>query len=121
METIIAISVIIFGIFQIILLVKIWGMTNDVREIKKKYMATDYSDRVFSKREESMHEEHCPEYATFSSNKNLNIGDLVRNITTGKEMVISSVTDDGRYKCYTGGGFVHVLKESEIDLLKKRE
>lgn len=35
METLLAIIFIVFGILQIILFFKIWGMTNDVREMKK--------------------------------------------------------------------------------------
>jgi hypothetical protein len=38
MEIIIGITVVVFGIFQIILFFKIWGMTDDIREIKNKYI-----------------------------------------------------------------------------------
>lgn len=46
METtlnIVSIIIIVFGILQIILFFKIWGMTNDIREIKNKYMNIDYT------------------------------------------------------------------------------
>lgn len=39
METLLAIILIVFGVLQIILFFKIWGMTNDVREIKNKYLS----------------------------------------------------------------------------------
>lgn len=37
METLLAIIFIIFGVLQIILFFKIWGMTNDVRSIKNMH------------------------------------------------------------------------------------
>lgn len=38
MLTFTGLVVIVFGILQIILFFKIWGMTNDIREIKNKYL-----------------------------------------------------------------------------------
>ena len=35
METLLSIIFIVFGVLQIILFFKIWGMTNDIREMKK--------------------------------------------------------------------------------------
>ena len=37
--TIMSIIFIVFGILQIILFFKLWGMTNDIQEIKKKYLS----------------------------------------------------------------------------------
>ena len=39
METFIILIIFIFGILQLILFFKIWGMTNDIREIKEKYLS----------------------------------------------------------------------------------
>jgi hypothetical protein len=41
MEMILTIIAIIFGILQFILFFKLWGMTNDIREIKNKYLNYD--------------------------------------------------------------------------------
>ncbi len=41
MESIVWIIIIVFGILQIILFFKIWGMTNDIEKIKNKYCRTD--------------------------------------------------------------------------------
>lgn len=54
METtlnIVSIIIIVFGILQIILFFKIWGMTNDIREIKNKYMNIDYTGIIQDIRE----------------------------------------------------------------------
>lgn len=38
METLLAIIFIVFGVLQIILFFKLWGMTDDIKEIKNKYL-----------------------------------------------------------------------------------
>lgn len=40
MDTLLAIIIVVFGILQLILFFKIWGMTNDIREIKNKYLGS---------------------------------------------------------------------------------
>ena len=41
MEAIVWIIIIVFGILQIILFFKIWGMTNDIEKIRAKYCRTE--------------------------------------------------------------------------------
>lgn len=41
MESIVWIIIIVFGILQIILFFKIWGMTNDIEKIRDKYCRTE--------------------------------------------------------------------------------
>lgn len=45
MEIITNIIIITFGILQIILFFKIWGMTNDIKQIKNKYLSSDQFER----------------------------------------------------------------------------
>ena len=42
METFMAIVFLVFGILQIILFFKVWGMTNDVKKIKDKLSEDDF-------------------------------------------------------------------------------
>lgn len=42
METFMAIVFLVFGILQIILFFKVWGMTNDVKKIKNKLYEDDF-------------------------------------------------------------------------------
>ena len=42
METFMAIVFLVFGILQIILFFKIWGMTNNVKKIKNKLFEGDF-------------------------------------------------------------------------------
>lgn len=67
-------------------------MTNDIRAIKEKYLSSG--------------EPSCVK--TTSSIEGFNVGDLVVEIATDKQMRIKSITEDGKYSCYTGGGTTHV-------------
>lgn len=102
METLLAIIFIVFGILQIILFFKIWGMTDDIREIKNKYINYPVSISTSDK-----------EYPNTDKFK---IGDLVVSLKTGKQMRIKEITPNGKYSCYSGGG-IHYdgdFNENEI-------
>lgn len=42
MSILLTIVGVLFAILQIMLFFKLWGMTNDIREIKNKYLNTEY-------------------------------------------------------------------------------
>ena len=88
METFIILIILIFGILQLILFFKIWGMTNDIRE---RYFSSTTSPK-----------KKMPTQPT-----EFNIGELVVEIKTNKQMRIKEITEDGKYSCYTGGGASH--------------
>lgn len=91
METFIILIIFIFGILQLILFFKIWGMTNDIREIKEKYLSSTDPKKSIS-----------PAQSTEFS-----IGELVVETKTNRQMRIKEITEDGKYSCYTGGGASH--------------
>ena len=93
METFIILIILIFGILQLILFFKIWGMTNDIREIKEKYLSS-----TDPKKSVSLSNNQPTEFS---------IGELVVEIKTNKQMRIKEITQDGKYSCYTGGGASH--------------
>lgn len=99
METslnIVSIVIIVFGILQIILFFKLWGMTNDIREMKSKYMEENYNRIVEEFREikdkyikdtnkVSTHKDSSTpkENKTFSNSKNeLSIKKEIQNSNT---------------------------------------
>lgn len=41
MINILSIILLVFGVLQIILFFKLWGMTNDIKEIKEKYVGNE--------------------------------------------------------------------------------
>lgn len=49
------IILLIFGVLQIILFFKVWGMTNDIKEIRNKYLKDEDEDE--KRRQET---EHAP-------------------------------------------------------------
>ena len=81
----------LFAVLQIVLFFKIWGMTNDIREIKERYFSSTTSPK-----------KKMPTQPT-----EFNIGELVVEIKTNKQMRIKEITEDGKYSCYTGGGASH--------------
>lgn len=125
METLLAIIFIVFGVLQIILFFKIWGMTNDVRNIKEMY--------------ESEREAHYRNINKINPNTEIQEGsdlltskfsvdDLVIHIKTGKQMRIKNInvdnvhTNNDTYSCYSGGGVYHEgdFLASEIELFNNR-
>ena len=46
MIDILLIILIIFGVLQIILFFKLWGMTNDIKEIKNKYIEGEHESKT---------------------------------------------------------------------------
>lgn len=96
METLLAIIFIVFGVLQIILFFKIWGMTDDIREIKNKYINHRSSDS--------------------SSNQLFKERDAVIEIKTNRQMVVRKYDPKiEKYICYSDKGFFEgSFSESEI-------
>lgn len=91
MGTFFGLIAVLFAVLQIVLFFKIWGMTNDIREIKEKYLSSTDPKKSVSPAQSS----------------ELNVGELVVHIETNKQMRIKEITEDGKYSCYTGGGASH--------------
>lgn len=64
MFNLLGIIMLVFGILQIILFFKIWGMTNDIRDMKNKYMADDYKRTIDSIEEIKKISKNEPQSAT---------------------------------------------------------
>ena len=54
METFMAIVFLVFGILQIILIFKVWGMTNNVKKIKNKLCGNDFPAEDLFERPDSV-------------------------------------------------------------------
>ena len=93
METtlnIVSIIIIVFGILQIILFFKVWGMTNNVNEIKtmvKDYMKK-YNNRPVCNKSES----------------DIKVEDLVVELKKERQLKVVNITDDGKFECIIPGG-----------------
>ncbi len=85
MTTFIAIIFLVFGILQIILFFKLWGMTNDIKAIKEKYLTANPNSYILKQRGEFCN------------------GEIVKEIKTGRSMLIKEVKN-GKYVCFTTNG-----------------
>ncbi len=90
---IISISI-VFAILNIILFFKIWGMTNDVRDIKEHFLSTHKTPVINT----SSPEIKGKEYLGFT------VGETVYEIKTGKIMVIQRITNVGTFSCFSVDG-----------------
>jgi hypothetical protein len=95
---------IVFGILQIILFFKLWGMTNDIRDIKDKYMRDVVAQNPTTNPVEN------PVEGKDQIENNM----LVVELKTGKQMRVGEQLEDGKYKCYTGGVYVGDFEQSEF-------
>lgn len=96
METLLAIIFIVFGILQIILFFKLWGMTNDVRALKN----------IFESKNQAI------------SEKEPSIGELSLVVLkeTGKQMRVKEVLPNNKVRCIAGGVVIGDFNQSEIIL-----
>ncbi len=99
MEILLSIIFIVFGVLQIILFFKVWGMTNDIRAMKNKYLYQDSISTNFDSKED---------------NGNYKKDTLVVELKTEKQMRTGELLDNGMYKCYSNGIYVGDFAPSDF-------
>ncbi|SHG46565.1 hypothetical protein [Dysgonomonas macrotermitis] len=92
MENFLLVIITVFGILQIILFFKIWGMTNDVRIIRDKLL-NNTQGRSSDNRTGT----------NFIPGQKFEDDDYAIIIATGQRVRIYGKTSNGKYKCYSGG------------------
>ena len=94
-----------------------WGMTNDIRELKQYIINKDCnlanSPIEENKSVTSINEKKDNGF-TPNPNRSLKKGDTVINISNGEEMVINEVGFDGSCICYIGKKMVGIFPQNEI-------
>lgn len=103
METLIYLILSFFGILQIILFFKIWGMTNDVKQIKEKYLSSN-NQRV--------------ENTITNDSLKFDIDELVIDIKNNRQMRVKAFAENGKYSCYINGGTIFVGDFSATEIKK---
>lgn len=94
MDILTAAILLILGVLQVILFFKIWGMTNDVREIRNKYLTNNMeSDAILEK---------------WGEDQKFKVNDHVVSIKSGTQMRVKSITPNGKYACYINNGITHL-------------
>lgn len=107
MFTFVGIIMIVFGILQIILFFKIWGMTNNVSEIKNIIRNNIKETKTST--------------PNVKSGSNINVGDLVVELKNERQLKVIDITNNGEFECSTPGGIhsVGIFKRNEIEKFDK--
>ena len=91
MDFLINLIIIIFGVLNLILFFKIWGMTNDISDIKKHLLNRQYStltqEEIFSTGQQNI-----------SDNDDCDQSRKVTRISDGKKMYVQYIIGD-KYDC----------------------
>lgn len=115
METtlnIVSIIIIVFGILQIILFFKVWGMTNNVSEMKNMM-------ELFLRKE--FQEKHLTTNQNNKLESDIKVEDLVVELKNERQLKVVSITDSGEFECILPGGIspIGTFNRSEIELFDK--
>ena len=119
MFTFVGIIIIVFGILQIILFFKMWGMTNNVNEIKnimELFMRKDFQNKNVIYQEK---DEETSQNTIFESD--IKIDNLVVELKNERQLKVCEITPDRKYKCRVAGGstVVGAFSRDEIELFNK--
>lgn len=109
MEDLLAIIIIVFGVLQIILFFKIWGMTNNVSKMKcmmEMKIKQENLDKDTINRK---------------TGSDIAVGDLVVELKNERQLKVIAITADGEYRCMVPGGIVEagVFSRDEIELFDR--
>ena len=97
MDVLLSIVLLVFGILQVILFFKIWGMTNDIAEMKARFKAifpTEEEKKINAliEKQNSTNETNTE---AINNTKVLNVGDNVIYEPMNRKMIIKEITKEG--------------------------
>lgn len=113
METLLAIIFIVFGVLQIIFFIKMWGMTNDVKDIRNKYLQSETTN-VSLHYENTQNHQHTKQTALQNDIADIPIDTLVVELKTEKQMRVKEKLANGKYRCYSEGIYAGDYAPSEF-------
>ena len=101
MDVLLSIVLLVFGILQVILFFKIWGMTNDIAEMNARFKAifpTEEEKKINAliEKQNSTNETNTE---AINNTKVLNIGDNVIYEPMNRKMIIKEITKEGLLVC----------------------
>ncbi|MBO7193291.1 MAG: hypothetical protein J6V47_03305 [Bacteroidaceae bacterium] len=109
MDVLLSIVLLVFGILQVILFFKIWGMTNNVCKIRELMENSSQSNTNKSSKEVV---EECD---------NIEVNDFVMEIKTQKEFKVKQIIGGDKFECIERYGCViYTFKKDEIKLISKQ-
>lgn len=100
------IVVIVFGVLQIVLFFKLWGMTNNVSRMRM--MMEEHLNNM---------DNNSIELKDNKGYKGIKVEDLVVELKTERQMKVTNIID-GKYECKLAGGIapVGLFNRNEIEL-----
>ena len=109
MDVLLSIVLLVFGILQVILFFKIWGMTNNVCKIRE--LMENYSQNNTNNSSKEVVEE-CD---------NIEVNDFVMEIKSQKEFKVKQIIGENKFECIERYGCViYTFKKDEIKLIGKQ-
>lgn len=113
MEIFVSLIMIVFGILQIILFFKLWGMTNDVRRLTEHFCRVKTPVKQENKEEVQQIIDYDQRLDTVKP------GDKVELIADGRELTVDSISNN-KFFCKTGAlsGYKY-FKKSEVRYIEK--
>ena len=101
MDVLLSIVLLVFGILQVILFFKIWGMTNDIAEMNARFKAifpTEEEKKINAliEKQNSTNETNTE---AINNTKVLNVGDNVIYEPMNRKMIIKEITKEGLLVC----------------------
>lgn len=108
----VSIVIIVFGVLQIILFFKLWGMTNNVSEMKNMI-------ELIMRQNLQKKNQLKPEMG--NDNNDIKIEDLVVELKNERQLKVVNITDDGKFECILPGGITPIgsFYRNEIELFNK--
>lgn len=113
MEIFVSLIIIIFGVLQIILFFKLWGMTNDVKRLTKHLCSIKEEQQV------KIEESHIEEIEKYDPRLDtIKPGDKVESLLTGKVLIVDFINGNSFF-CKTGAfsGYKY-FKKSEVKYIE---
>ena len=101
MDVLLSIVLLVFGILQVILFFKIWGMTNDIAEMNARFKAiypTEEEKKINTLIEKQNSTDETKSEA-INNTKKLNVGDNVIYEPMNRKMIIKEITKEGLLIC----------------------
>lgn len=119
MFTFVGIIIIVFGVLQIILFFKVWGMTNNVSEMKN--MMELFIKKEDKNKDITYQEKDKKASQNIKFESDIKIDDLVVELKNERQLKVCEITPDRKYKCRVAGGstVVGVFSRDEIELFNK--
>ena len=100
-EILLSIVGLVFGILQVILFFRIWGMTNNIAEMNARFKAIcpTEEEKEINAKIEKLNSTNETNTEAIKNTKGLNVGDNVVYEPMNRKMIIKEITKEGLLVC----------------------